>query len=398
MKKPASAMRVIGLMSGTSADGIDAALVEISGAPPNISAKLAGHHHITFPSHIRKKILRLANHAVTTTAEISELNFVLGEWFAKAAIAACRRWKVPRSSLSLIGSHGQTVYHQGAPGIVLGARRVASTLQIGELGVIAERTGVPTIGNFRPRDIAAGGQGAPLVPFVDYLLYRDPRLNRVALNIGGIANVTAIPAAARPEDVFAFDTGPGNMIVDALVEKVTQGRATFDRNARMALSGRTVPELFARIMHEPYLRKKPPKTAGREQFGRHYSDALIAWGRKHHAASADVVRTATVFTSLSIADAFRRFILPRMKVDELIVAGGGTRNPLMMAQLAAALPDIDIVSSDRFGISAESKEAFAFAVLAYEAFHGRPNNLPSATGATHSVVLGDFVHGARKSK
>jgi anhydro-N-acetylmuramic acid kinase len=398
VKQAATSMQVLGMMSGTSADGIDAALVDISGAPPAISAKLAGHHHISFPLHVRKKILRLANNAVTTTAEISELNFVLGEWFAEAAIESCRKWHVLPRNLSLIGSHGQTVYHQGSPGIVLGARRIASTLQIGELSVIAERTGVPTVGNFRPRDIAAGGQGAPLVPFVDYLLYLDSRLNRVALNIGGIANVTVIPAGARPGDVFAFDTGPGNMIVDALVEKITQGRSTYDRNSRIALSGRTIPELFSRMMREQYLRKKPPKTAGREQFGRHYSDVLLEWGRKHHVAPADVVRTATVFTSLSIADAFRRFILPRVKVSELIVAGGGTRNPLIMAQLAAALPDIDIVSSSQFGVSAEAKEAFAFAVLAYEAYHGRPNNLPSATGAAHAAVLGDFVHGAYKGK
>jgi anhydro-N-acetylmuramic acid kinase len=395
MKRAAAKMRVIGVMSGTSADGIDAALVDISGAPPTISARLAGHHHISFPARVRKTILRVANDAVTSTAEISELSFVLGEWFAKAAIQSCRRWKVPLRQISLIGSHGQTIYHQGAPGIAFGARRIASTLQIGELGVIAERTGVPTIGNFRPRDIAAGGQGAPLVPFVDYLLYLDPRLSRVALNIGGIANVTVIPANAHPEDVFAFDTGPGNMIVDALVERITKGRATYDRNACIALSGRTIPDLLARMMRDPYLPKKLPKTAGREQFGSHYSDVLLAWGKKQRVSTADLVRTATMFTSLSIADAFRRFILPRVKVDELIVAGGGTRNPLIMAQLAVALPDIDIVSPDKFGVPAEAKEAFAFAILAYESFHGRPNNLPSATGASHSVVLGDFVHGVR---
>lgn len=398
MKRSASPTRVIGLMSGTSADGIDAALVEISGAPPTISAKLAGHHHISFPARVRKRILRIANDPFTSTAEISELNFVLGEWFAKAVIQSCRRWNVPLRLISLIGSHGQTIYHQGASGIALGARRIASTLQIGELGVIAERTGVPTIGNFRPRDIAAGGQGAPLVPFVDYLLYLDAHSGRVALNIGGIANVTVIPAKARPEDVFAFDTGPGNMIVDALVESITLGRSSYDRNARVALTGRTIPKLLVRMMREPYLRKQPPKTAGREQFGRRYSDVLLAWKRKHHAAPEDVVRTATVFTALSIADAFRRFILPRVRVDELIVAGGGTRNPLMMAELAAALPDIDIVSPDKFGVPAEAKEAFAFAILASESFHGRPNNLPSATGASHSVVLGYFAHGAREEK
>jgi len=231
------------------------------------------------------------------------------------------------------------------------------------------------------------------VPFVDYLLYRDAKLGRVALNIGGIANVTVIPAGVRAEDVVAFDTGPGNMIVDALVEAATRGRARFDRDARIAFRGHTIPSLFARLMREPYLRKKPPKTAGREQFGNPYADALIAWGRKHRAKPADMVRTATVFTSLSIADAFHRFIFPRARIDELIVAGGGTRNPLMMAQLAAALPGVEIVAASTFGIPPEAKEAFAFAVLAYEAYHGRPNNLPSATGAKYSAVMGKLVRG-----
>jgi anhydro-N-acetylmuramic acid kinase len=298
--------------------------------------------------------------------------------------------------VGLIGSHGQTVFHQGAPARLVGAWRVASTLQIGEASVIAERTGVPTIANFRPADIAAGGQGAPLVPFVDYLLYRDDHRGRVALNIGGIANVTVIPAGASPEDVFAFDTGPGNMIVDALVQGMSRGRSKYDRGARIALGGRTIQDLLARMMREPYLRKRPPKTAGREQFGRAYVERLIAWGKRHHAEPADLVRTATVFTSLSIADAFRRLILPRAKVDELIVAGGGARNPLMMAQLAASVPGIEIVPSSRLGVPTDAKEAFAFAVLAYEAYHGRANNLPSATGARHPAVLGKLHYGRVK--
>ncbi len=217
-------MRVLGMMSGTSADGIDVALVEIAGAPPRISAKFQGHYHVRFPAAVRAAILRLANGEPTTTAEISQLNFLLGEEFARAAIEACRSWRVPMRQISLIGSHGQTIFHQGIPARFLGARRVASTLQIGEPSIIAERTGVTTIADFRPADMAAGGGGAPLVPFVDYLLYRHKRLGRVALNIGGIANVTVIPANARPEDVFAFDTGPGNMILDAIVESVTHGR------------------------------------------------------------------------------------------------------------------------------------------------------------------------------
>ncbi len=387
----ARAMRVLGMMSGTSADGIDAALVRVSGAPPTLAAELEGHFHVAFPPYVRARILRLANGAESTTAEISELNFLLGEELARAAIAACKKWRVPLKDVSLIASHGQTVFHQGTAGRSQGMVRTPSTLQLGDISLIAERTGITTVGDFRPADMAAGGQGAPLIPFADYLLYGDSARGRVALNIGGIANVTVIPAGARPGDVFAFDTGPGNMIVDALVEQTTRGRAEFDRDARIALSGRTIPELLVRLMHEPYLRKKPPKSAGREQFGQDYARSLLAWGKQHHAGPGDLVRTTTVFTSLSIADAFRRFILPRTHVEELIVAGGGAHNPLMMAQLAASLPGIEVIPASRFGVPPEAKEAFGFALLAYETFHGRPGNLPSATGARHTTILGKIA-------
>jgi anhydro-N-acetylmuramic acid kinase len=386
------AMRVLGMMSGTSADGIDVALVRISGKPPNVSAQLEAYHHVTFRPSVRETILRLANGASTTTAEISELDFTMGAELARAALAASKKWRIPMSEISLIGSHGQTVFHLGAAARFQGRVRSPSTLQIGEINVIAERTGVTTVGDFRPADMAAGGQGAPLVPFVDYLLYRDPEEGRAALNIGGIANVTVIPAGAEPTDLFAFDTGPGNMVIDALVEQITRGRSAYDRNAHIALSGRTIPGLLLRLMREPYLRKKPPKSAGREQFGQPYARELLAWGHRHHAGPADIVRTATVFTALSIADAFRRLILPRTEVDELIVTGGGAKNPLMMAQLAAALPGIEIISPTRFGVPPEAKEAFAFAALAFETYHGRPGNVPSATGARHPVVLGKIVH------
>ena len=386
------AMRVLGMMSGTSADGIDVALVRISGAPPAIAAKFEGHHHVRFPASVREAILRLANGATTTTAEISQLNFLVGEEFARAAIAACKKWRIPLRQISLIGSHGQTIFHQGVAAGFLG-RRVASTLQIGEPSIIAERTGVVTIGDFRPADMAAGGQGAPLVPFVDYLLYRDTRIGRVALNIGGIANLTMIPAGARPGQLVAFDIGPGNMVIDAIVEIATRGRAHYDRDARLAIRGKLIPALLSTLLREPYLRKRPPKTAGREQFGRAYAEKILAWGKRHRTSTEDLVRTATVFTSLSIADALRRFVLPRMRVDELIVAGGGARNPLLMAQLAAALSEIEIVPASEFGIPAEAKEAFAFAVMAYEAYHGRANTLPSATGARHPAVMGKLVRG-----
>jgi len=316
-------MRVLGMMSGTSADGIDVALVEIKGAVPNLATHLEGHYQVPFPDYLRRRILRLANGSETTAAEISELNFLVGEAFAHAAIRACRHWRVALGTISLVGSHGQTVFHLGSSARFQGKVRAPSTLQIGETSVIAERTGITTIGDFRTADMAAGGQGAPLIPFVDYLLYRDRLRGRVALNIGGIANVTIIPPGSRPGDVFAFDTGPGNMIVDALMERITRGKASYDRDARFALSGRTIPELLVRMLREPYLRKKPPKSTGRELFGAPYAQMLWAWGHHHHAGNADVVRTATVFTPLSVADAFRRFIIPRAQIRELIVAGVG---------------------------------------------------------------------------
>lgn len=386
-------MLVLGMMSGTSADGIDAALVRISGAPPSLSAKFERHLHARFPARVRQAVLRLANGGATTTAEVSQLNFLLGEEFARAALGACERWRLPLAKLELIGSHGQTIYHQGAASRFLGARRVASTLQIGEPGIIAARTGVTTIGDFRPADMAAGGQGAPLVPFVDYLLYRHRKLGRVALNIGGIANVTLIPAGASVEDVLAFDTGPGNMVIDALVSNTSGGRKAFDDDARIGLRGRVIRPLLEEMLRHRYLRQAPPKTAGREQFGQEYARKLLEWAKKRRARPEDLVRTVTIFTALSIADAFRRFIFPRAHVNELIVAGGGTKNPLLMAQLGAALPGIEIVGSARFGVPAEAKEAFAFAILAYEAFHGRANNLPAATGAKRPAILGKLVHG-----
>jgi anhydro-N-acetylmuramic acid kinase len=392
VKNPGKSSLVLGMMSGTSVDGIDVAAVRISGAPPNLAAQLEAHHHTPFPAHLRERILQVAEGKSTTTADLSELNFLLGEQFAHAALQACKKWRVPPRQVALVGSHGQTIFHLGTSSRFAGRVRQPSTLQIGDISVIAQRTGITTVGDFRPADMAAGGQGAPLVPFVDYLLYRDQKVGRVALNIGGIANVTVIPAAARPADVFAFDTGPGNMIVDALVNHITRGKQTFDRDASIALGGRTVPALLSRLMRDPYLRKKPPKSAGREQFGRDFVRELLDWGHKHRAGAADLVRTATMFTSLSVSDAFRRFIVPRAKIDELIVTGGGARNPLMIAQLSAALPGIDVVNADRFGVPVEAKEAFAFAVLAYETYHRRSNNLPSATGADRPVILGKIAY------
>jgi len=386
------AMHVLGLMSGTSADGIDVALARISGAPPRLKTTLENSTAIPFPRAVRSAVLRLANGAPTSTEELSQLNFLLGELFAEAARHACRRFRIALTSVSLIGSHGQTVYHQGHPTPAFGPRPIASTCQIGEPAVIAARTGITTVADFRPADMAVGGQGAPLVPFVDYLLYRHSRIGRVALNIGGISNVTVIPASARANEVFAFDTGPGNMVIDALVSHFTHGRAAYDRDAKLARRGSVLPTLLNSLLNSDYFRLRPPKSAGREQFGEKYVQHMRSLGRKHRASPEDLIRTATILTPLSIIDAWHHFISPRAKVRQLIVAGGGAHNPLIMAQLAAGLRGVEVTTSAALGVPEDGKEAFAFAILAYETFHRRPANLPAATGARIPAILGKVCY------
>src|SRR5208282_4066207 len=384
-------MLVLGLMSGTSADGIDVAIARVSGAPPDLNAKLLGHTSSKFPPALRKEILRVAEQQPITAGELSQLNFRLGEVFAEAALAACRHFRVSPRRIALIGSHGQTIFHQGKPVPYLG-RATASTLQIGEASVIAARTGITTVGDFRPADIALGGQGAPLVPYADYLLYRHEKFGRVSLNLGGIANITVIPAAAKPNQVFAFDTGPANMLIDALVSHFTHGRQRFDKNARIAQAGRPIPALLDELMRDPYLKLAPPKSTGREYYGHAYLKKVLALGKKHRAKPADLIRAATIFTALSVVDTLNRFVLPKTKIHQLAVSGGGAKNPLLLAQLSAALHGIEILPSSRFGIPEDAKEAFAFALLAYETFHRRPSNLPSATGAHGPAILGKISY------
>ena len=378
----------LGIMSGTSADGIDVALVRVSGR----KASLENFFAFPFPRGVQKAILSLGEGRPVTTREISQLNFLLGETFADAALAACRKFRVPPSRIAVVGSHGQTVFHQGNPAPFLG-RRIASTLQIGDPSVIAVRTGITTVGDFRPADIAAGGQGAPLVPFVDFLLYRHSRIGRVALNIGGIANMTVLPAGAKLEDVFAFDTGPGNMVMDALVRHFTDGRKRFDRNAEMAAEGTLLPGLLRDLLRDKYFLLSPPKTAGREQYGERHVRTLLAHHDAREARAEDVVRTATILTALSIVDAFHRFVRPRAKIGELIVSGGGARNPLLMAQIESGLDGIRVREAGELGVPGDAKEAFAFAVLAWETLRRKPANVPGATGAKKDVVLGKVCYG-----
>jgi len=386
-----SPLLVLGLMSGTSADAIDVALAKISGAPPHLSAKLLKHTSINFPQAIRKEILRVAEQQPISAGDLSQLNFRLGEVFAEAALTACTRFHIATKKVALIGSHGQTIFHEGKPMPYLG-RPTASTLQIGEASIIAAQTGITTIADFRPADIALGGQGAPLVPYADYLLYRHAELGRVSLNLGGIANITVLPTNAKPSQVFAFDTGPANMLIDALVHHFTHGRQRYDKNAALAQTGRALPALVDELMKDPYLKLRPPKSTGREYYGRAYIKNLLSAGRRHHAKPADLIRAATIFTALSIVDALHRFVLPKHKIHQLIVSGGGARNPLILAQLAAALPQMEIVPSAQLGVPEEAKEAYAFALMAYETFHQRPANLPSATGAQGPAILGKISY------
>lgn len=378
-------------MSGTSADAIDVALARISGAPPRLNAKFLNHTSINFPPQLRKEILRAAEQQRISAGDLSQLNVRLGEVFAEAALTACRRFRIAPKQIALIGSHGQTIFHQGRPVPYLG-RPTASTLQIGEPAIIAARTGITTIADFRPADIAQAGQGAPLVPYADYVLYRHAKLGRVSLNLGGIANITVIPAAAKPNQILAFDTGPANMLIDALVAHFTHGRQRYDNNARLAQQGRAIAALLDELLRDPYLKLAPPKSTGREYYGRTYLEKFLRLGRRHKAKPNDLIRVATVFTALSIVAALNRFVVRKTKIHQLIVSGGGAKNPLILAQLSAALPRIQIVPSSQLGVPEDAKEAFAFALLAYETFHRRPNNVPSATGARRPAILGKISY------
>jgi anhydro-N-acetylmuramic acid kinase len=381
----------IGLMSGTSVDGIDVALVRIAPAIRDNAAhaRLESFLTVPFPAVVRAEVLRIAEGARVSTAELSQLNFRLGQLFGEAALHACRKFRINPRRLRVIGSHGQTVFHQGKPSRFLGAN-VASTLQIGEPAVIAAVTGVTTVGDFRPADMAVGGQGAPLVPFVDYLLYRDVRRGRAVLNIGGIANVTIIPKDALPNEVIAFDTGPGNMLIDALVHYFSKGRRGYDAGAHIASRGQFLPTLLDELLAENYFRQAPPKSAGREQYGTAYVRKILGWGRR--ARPEDLVRTATLLTALSIADALHRWVLPRTPISQLLVSGGGARNPLILAQLSAALASIEVTPTESLGLPGDAKEAFAFALLADQTLHRRSSNLPSATGALRPAILGKICY------
>jgi anhydro-N-acetylmuramic acid kinase len=354
-------VRVAGVMSGTSLDGIDVAIIETRGR----RIKTIGFQSTPYPDAVRRAILEAAS-----AEAISRLNFQLGELYARAVLRAVRSF----GAVELIGCHGQTIYHEGG----------VHTLQVGEPAVIAERTGVPVVSNFRTRDVAAGGQGAPLVPYVDYLLFRHPTRARIALNIGGIANITVIPPSAAPEDVVAFDTGPGNMVIDALTREYTLGQKHFDRDGAIAASGKIDRALLKELLADSYYRRRPPKSAGREQYGAAFVERL----KKSKRAFPDLIATATALTAATIAHAVHR---QAKACPTLIASGGGVHNSQLMVQIAAFLPDMAITTTAQYGIDPDAKEAIAFGVLAFETWRRRPSNLPSATGAKRAVILGNIT-------
>jgi anhydro-N-acetylmuramic acid kinase len=395
---------VAGVMSGTSADGVDVALVKVHAAnagksarrkpgrgrrvsPSRPSFQLLGHAGYPYPKNLRAAVLAAMNASSARVPDLARLNFLLGEVYAQAVLSAQRQFRV---KTELVGCHGQTIFHQGDAQTFLG-RRIAVTWQTGEGAVIAARVGVPVVSDFRPADMAAGGKGAPLVPFFDYLFFRDERIGRIVQNIGGIANLTAIAPGTSSGDVVAFDTGPGNMLIDAVTERLFG--VPLDRDGRMAASGKVLEDVVKALLREPFFRKRPPKTAGREEFGKEFAQAFLR--RCGRAAKVDVVATATAFTARSIADAVRRFVIrPPNAYREFVVGGGGANNPTLLAMLANELGTLGLSLrvSDEFGVPSAAKEAMAFAVLAYETWNRRPSNVPSATGAKRPAILGKISY------
>jgi anhydro-N-acetylmuramic acid kinase len=377
-------MRVVGLMSGTSADGVDAAIVEIDRG----KVRLLAFDTFAYPALLRRQILNLCRPESARLDDICHYNFVLGEVFADAVIKLCSKSGISLSSIDLIGSHGQTIYHQPS-GKRYGGKTISSTLQISEPSVIAERTSITTVADFRPRDMAAGGQGAPLVPYADYVLFKHKKLTRVIQNIGGIANVTLLPGGCTQDDVIAFDTGPGNMVIDGIVRFISGGGKNYDAGGRMAARGTVDKRLLDKLLRHPFFRRRPPKSTGREEFGARFAERIYQRAGRRGLANADIVATVTALTAKSITQAYQWF-LPTTP-DEVILCGGGAHNCTLVEMLHAELPEVKMLTTGDFGISVDAKEAVSFAILAWATMKGMTNNVPTATDAKRPVILGKIV-------
>jgi anhydro-N-acetylmuramic acid kinase len=391
----AQTMNVAGIMSGTSADGIDVAIVRIA---PNRTRTdrsrptltLLAHEGVRYPAALRQAVLSAMNAQTISTAELARLNWRLGLAYAESVRATLKKHRI---KLDLIGCHGQTLYHQARPAAYAG-RTFSCTWQLGEPAAIASATGVPVVSNFRPADMFAGGQGAPLVSMLDYVLFADTKRGRILQNIGGIANLTAIPARATPAALIAFDTGPGNMIIDALTQILFN--KPFDRNGALAARGRVLAPALKSALRDPFFRLRPPRTAGREQFGREFAAAFLAHCRKISRKPEDAIATATALTAASIARSYEQFVMPLIKTRavDYIVSGGGARNRTLMSMLAHHLQPLGchLSASAEFGLPVEAKEAAAFALLAWQTWHHLPGNVPAATGAARPAILGQVTY------
>jgi anhydro-N-acetylmuramic acid kinase len=384
-------MIVAGVMSGTSADGIDVALARIrENKDTNPKLQLLAHEAFPYPAALRRAVLAAMNATSISTAELARLNWRLGMAYSEAVKVTLERHTV---KLELVGCHGQTLFHQ-AEGRRYAGARFACTWQAGEAAILAGELGVPVVSNFRPADMVVGGQGAPLVPLLDFALFRHARRGRVLQNIGGIANLTAIPAGAKAEQVLAFDCGPGNMVIDWLTTELYGRR--FDDQGAMAASGNVIEAVLQRALRQAFFRKEPPKTAGREQFGREFAAGFLRDCKTVSKRKEDAVATATALTAHSIAQSYLRFAAGAMGSGpvDYIVSGGGARNLTLMRGLAELLQPSGcrVAAIDDFGSPAEAKEAAAFALLAWMTWHRRPGNVPSATGATRPAVLGQVTY------
>lgn len=379
---------VIGLMSGTSADGIDAVLCRITGFGIHTKVRQLAFISPPYDKETHDRILRVAKGDFGGTRELCLLNVYLAELFADACERLCKEAGIDPSEVDLIGSHGQTLYHIPVAENYLG-RSIRATYQLGEASVLAERIGAVTVSDFRVRDMAAGGLGAPLVPYTEYILYADPDRTVGLQNIGGIGNITILPAGCSLDELTAFDTGPGNMVMDALTCRITQGKKTFDENGEIAFSGTPSQSLLQEMMKDPYLNVLPPKTTGREYYGEAYVNHLLELGKGLSLSETDILATATLFTAACIEHSIRR--LCPVKPERLVVGGGGALNPCLMENIRRLLPDIEVLTNEDLGFDGSAKEAIAFALLANETIHGICNNAPAATGAAHPVVMGKIT-------
>jgi anhydro-N-acetylmuramic acid kinase len=374
---------IAGLMSGTSADGVDAVLIELRGNGSTTKFKQLSFKTYPYPRGFKQFLLKNSNPATARLDEITRLNVLIGMFFADAAGKITRSAGYSLDNVYLIGSHGQTIQHLPQTVQMFG-KSVLATLQIGDPSVIAKLTGVPTVGDFRLGDIAVGGSGAPLVPYMDYIVFRSQSKNRALLNIGGIANITFLPKSCGVDDVLAFDTGPGNMLIDALMKKFYHKE--FDKNGATAFKGRILEDLMADLVGTPYLMEKPPKSTGRELFGETLVGKIM---RKYRGArKVDIISTVTEFTALSIYMGYKKFISKRAKLDELLVSGGGVHNAYLMEALSSYFVNTKVMPLDDLGFSSDAKEAICFAILANEAIEGNPANITGATGAKRRTILG----------